>query len=99
MPVFIAALIGGLVQAAGTLVGRVLMSLGFGYVIFSGLDTSITWAVNAATANVSGLPAAAKAVAEALRIPQIISVIGTALTLRLAFNGMTGGAVRKLVQK
>lgn len=99
MPVFIAALIGGLVQAAGTLVGRVLMSLGFGYVIFSGLDTSITWAVNAATANLSGLPAAAKAVAEALRIPQIISVMGTALTLRLAFNGMTGGAMRKLVQK
>ena len=40
MPVFIAALIGGLVSAAGSLVGRVLVSLGIGYVVFSGLDVS-----------------------------------------------------------
>jgi Protein of unknown function (DUF2523) len=99
MPLFIAALIGGLVQAAGTLVGKVLMSLGFGYVIYSGIDTSIQWAVNAALGNLDGLPGIARDVTNALRVPQIISVFGTALTLRMTFNSMSGGSIRKLVQK
>lgn len=100
MPIWLAALLGGLVQAAGTLVGRVLMSLGFGYVIFSGVDTSIQWAVNSAIGNVGGLPAAAKGVADALRVSQIISVMGTALTLRMMFKGMGAtGSITRLVQK
>lgn len=99
MPVIIASLIGGLIQAAGTLVGRVLLSLGFGYVIFSGLETSIQWAISQALSGVSGLPATAAQVAGALRIPQILSVIGSAITLRLTFVGMTGGALKKMVQK
>lgn len=93
-------LLGALVQVAGTLVGRVLLSLGFGYVIFQGVNTSIQWAVDAAIGNVGGLPAAAKATADALRVSQIISVMGTALTLRQMFRGMSAsGAITKLIQK
>ena len=49
MPIFIAALLGGLIQAAGTLVGRVLLSLGFGYVSYTALDSSLSWIKSSAT--------------------------------------------------
>ena len=38
MPLFVAALIGGLVQVAGSIVGRVLIALSIGYVSYSGLS-------------------------------------------------------------
>jgi hypothetical protein len=37
MPFWIATILGGLVQIAGHLVGRVLISLGLGYVTFTGV--------------------------------------------------------------
>ena len=44
MPLIIAALWGALIEIAGTLVGKVLVSLGIGYAVYTGVDTSITWA-------------------------------------------------------
>lgn len=99
MPVFIAALIGGLVQACGTIVGRVLVSLGFSYAVFTGIDSSITWAVNSALLKLDGLPQISLQIVNALRVPQIISVIGAAITTKMMLNGVTGGTLRKLVQR
>ncbi|WP_439462631.1 DUF2523 family protein [Roseateles sp. NT4] len=41
MPLFLGALIGALISAAGTLVGRVLLSLGIGYASYSGIDAGL----------------------------------------------------------
>ena len=41
MPIIIAQLLGGLVAAAGSLVGRVLISLGFGFATYAGYDLLI----------------------------------------------------------
>jgi hypothetical protein len=99
MPIFIAALLGGLVSAAGTLVGRVLISLGIGYVTFTGVDASIAFAKAAVVAGVGALPANAIAVAGALKIGVCISILTSALVARMTLAGLTSGAVTKMVTK
>ena len=42
MPLFLAALLGGLVQLAASLVGRVLIALAVGYVSYEGIDSGLT---------------------------------------------------------
>jgi len=99
MPLFLAALIGALVDACGTLVGRVLVSLGIGYVAFSGVDVSIEWARDYAVQSFSGLPPQALAVAGALQIGTAISILSSALTTRMVLQGLTGGTIRRMVQR
>lgn len=99
MPVFIASLIGGLIQAAGTLVGRVLISLGIGYVSFTGVDASLTWLRQTIAAQWSGLPAQTMAVASALQLGSGVSVILSAIAARLVLEGMTSGTVKRMVLK
>jgi len=42
MPVFLASILGGLSAAAGGLAGRVMLSLGIGYVTYQGVDLAMT---------------------------------------------------------
>lgn len=99
MPVFIAALLGALVQAAGTLVGKVLISLGIGYVAFTGVDASVEWARAFTMARISGLGGQTVAVASALKIGTCISILSSAILARLVLNGLTGGTIKRMVQK
>lgn len=65
---FIAALIGGFIQAAGTMVGRVMIALGFSYVAYSGLDASFGWMRSQIGASFGGVSAQALAVLSAARV-------------------------------
>ncbi|MDL5034662.1 DUF2523 domain-containing protein [Pelomonas sp. APW6] len=100
MPAFaISAILGGLVQIAGTLVGRILLSLGIGYTMYSGLDTSLNWVRDQAIANFQGLPAMAIQVAGLAKVGTCISIITSALSARMALNGMVNGAIKKMAVK
>jgi len=99
MPLFIAALIGALVSALGTIVGRVLVSLGIGYVVFSGVDFSITFARDVLIARISASAAQTIAVASTLKIGVCVSMLTSALATRLTISGLTGGTLRKMVLK
>lgn len=99
MPLFIAALLGGLAQAAGTLVGKVLLSLGIAYVTFSGVDASITFARNEFLAGLSGLPASAVGLAGIMKVGVCVSMITSAITTKMVLNGLTSGSITKMVQK
>jgi hypothetical protein len=92
-----APLIGGLIEAAGTLVGRVLISLGFAYVVFSGVDTGIAWARDGLLAALGGLPAIALGVARVCKVGTCISILTSALSARLLLNGLQSGTLRRLV--
>ena len=100
MPLLIAALWGALLQIAGTLVGRVLLSLGIGYVTFTAVDTSIAWAKAQFLTGMSGLPAAAVGMAHTMKLGICVSMILSAITARLVLGGLTaGGSLTKMVQK
>ena len=99
MPLLIAALWGALLNIAGSLVGRVLLSLGIGYVAFSGVDTSITLAKNQFLSGLSGIPADAVGLASTMKIGVCISMLLAALATRLAISGLTSGTLTRMVQK
>ncbi|MBO9687639.1 MAG: DUF2523 domain-containing protein [Mitsuaria chitosanitabida] len=99
MPIFIAALIGALVQAAGSLVGRVLISLGISYVVFSGVDTSIGWARDFAVSSFQGLDGNTLRVLGLMKVGVCISMLSSAVVARLTLKGLTGGLLKRLAVK
>lgn len=99
MPLFVAAIIGALVQAAGSIVGRVLISLGIGYATYTGIDASISWARDSFVSGMSVLPAAAIGLAGLLKVGAIVSMITSAITARMVLKGLTGGSLTRMIQK
>lgn len=99
MPLFLAALMGALVSVAGTLVGRVLLSLGIGLAVFSGVDSSIAWARDFAVSSILATSAQTVAVASTLKVGVCISILTSALVARMTLNGLTSGTITKMVQK
>lgn len=99
MPFFIAALWGALIPMLGSFVGRILVSLGIGYVTYTGIDTAITFAKNAFLSGLSGLPANAVAMAGVLKIGVCVSMLLSAVTARFVMQGLVAGAVKRQVLK
>ena len=99
MPLFLAALFGGLVDLVGTLVGRVLVSLALGYVAFSGVDASISAAKAALVGNIHGMSGQSVAVLSMLHVGTLISAAFSGLLTRLSIQGLQSGVLKKMVQK
>lgn len=101
MPIFIAALIGGLVQAAATMAGRVLVGLGIGVAVFTGVSSLINTAKATAF---QYLDTAASVVQIAqymgmLQIGTCINILFSALMIRLTLRGLQGDTVKKWVTR
>lgn len=95
----VGSLIGGLMHALGTFVGRVLLGLGFGLVVYSGFDMLLDWARDEALAAVNGTTGNLLIVLYALKVPAIINLWFSAWTASLAIMGMTGGTFQRLAQR
>jgi len=99
MPLFLAALWGGLIQVAGTLVGRVLLSVGIGYVTFTGVDTSLDWAKAQFLSGLAGMPASSLALAGIMKVGVCVSMLLSAVVARITLAGLTSGTLKKMVVK
>lgn len=93
------ALLGVLYKGAGSLVGQVLISLGIGYVTYSGLDVSLDWLKSQIAGSFAAFPPEVLQILSALKVGSGLSVILSALAARMALDGVTSGSVRKMVQK
>ncbi|WP_312790564.1 DUF2523 domain-containing protein [Diaphorobacter nitroreducens] len=100
MPWIVSVLLGGLLQIAGSLVGRVLLALGFGFVEYVGISALIDSAKTSAVSLLSGVGASALAEwAGFFLIDQHISVILSAIGVKVALNALGGASVKRLVQR
>lgn len=102
MPLFIAALMGGLVQVAGTLVGRVLLSLGIGYVTYTGIDAGLGYVRDQVFSWLNSASSISPIVERFMGVFQIgtcFNIIFSAYTAKLLLNGMVGGAIKRMVTK
>jgi hypothetical protein len=100
MPLFVAALLGGLINIAATLAGRVLLSLGFAAVTYTGLSASLTWLRTEALTNLQLLPPEVIAMLGYMKIGVAMSIIASALSARMLLDGLSaGGAISKLVKR
>ena len=99
MPIFIAALLGGFVSAAGSVVGRVLIALSIGYVTYTGLSTGLDWFVNQFYSELSSAPAMFLQIIGLLQVDTAINILSSAYASKLVINGLTSGAITKMVIK
>jgi len=99
MPIFVATLLGGLAAAAGTLAGRVLLALGFGFVMFTGMSTGLSYLLTEIQTRMGGLSARMLTWVGVLQLDTCVTIIVSAMTVRLLLNGLTGGSIKRLIAK
>ncbi len=96
------AIVGFLAQAAASLVGRVLIALGIGFVTYNGLDflmSGLRSLFLSYLGNTGSVFDWIPGVIGMLQIPRCMNFILTTLAVRATLAGVTGGSVRKMVQK
>lgn len=99
MHLFIAALLGGLVQIAGTLVGRVLLSLGIGFVVYSGVDAALDTVKALAFDKLGTVASFGPTLVELVGVLQVgtcLNIVFSAYAARLVLAGVTGGALKRM---
>lgn len=99
MPVLIAAIWGGLATVLGSMVGRVLLALGIGYVTYSGFDVGITWLLNQIKGNFGGMPADIVAFLAWLWVDRAIGLMFSAYSAALAIRMAGATTMTKMVTK
>jgi hypothetical protein len=99
MPLLVSALIGGLIQALGTIVGRLLISLGIGFVAYQGIDTTLDYVKSVIVSNLQGLPADVVTIASVCQLDTAVSIIFSAIVVRFAIQGLQSGSMKKMVFK
>lgn len=100
MPMIVSWILTGLISIVGSLAGRVLLALGFGFVEFTGVSYLIDNVKGQAVALVSSVGGSSLAEwAGFFRIDVHVSIIISAIGLKVMFNALGGDKVRRLVQK
>lgn len=99
MPLFVAAILGGLLQIAASMVGRVLLSLGMSFVVFSGINVGFDLLKNAVINNMQGMPADLVQLLAYLWVDRALSLIMSSYSAALALKMAGGTTITKLVTK
>lgn len=99
MPIFIAALLGGLIQAAGSIAGRVLLSIGVGFVTYTGVTASLDYLKGIIQSNINSTSSLVIAALGLLQVDTITGIFIAAATVKLMMAGLTSGTLKKMVFK
>lgn len=99
---FIAMLVGGVGLSIPAIVGRVLLALGVGYAAFTGINTALDWLKAEAIASLQGAPANVAIIMSLLKVDRALSVIFSAVAIRLTIKGLSsaaGGTIKRVSVK
>lgn len=100
MPMIVSWILAGLIQVAGSLVGRVLLALGFGFVEYVGFSSLIDNIKSQASSLIGAVGSSELAAwAGFFRIDVHLSIILSAIGVKVALNALGGDKIRRLVQK
>ena len=99
MQVFLAAFIGGLALAAGSIAGRVVLSLGFGFIAYAGISTALSGLKSLVLSNIGAAPDIVFQILAVTKVGVSINMIFSAIAVRLVLNGLTSGVVTRFVAK
>ena len=100
MPWIISVLLGGLIQIVGSLVGRVIVALGFGFVEYVGVSALFDQIKADAQGFINTVGASGLAAwAGFFRIDVHLSIIISAVGVKVLLSALTGDKVRRLVQR
>lgn len=92
-------LIGALIKAVGPLVTQVLISLGIGFVTYTGIDFAIEAAKTRAFSAIGANGALFIQFVGLFNIGTAINMIASAYIARTVLMGVTGGGLTKMISK
>jgi hypothetical protein len=94
-----ALIAGALLSVAESMVRRVLMALGLGVVSYAGINTAISWLKSNFVNTAMSLPPLVVQVMSLLGVGSMVSMIFSAMLVRMALLGMQSGTVKSWVKK
>lgn len=94
MPVFIASIGGMLLNLAGSLVGRVLVSLGLSVITYVGVDAVLDKLKLNALEAFQGMPGELVSLLSYMKVGVAMSIITSAVAVRLGLSGLSGAVKR-----
>lgn len=100
MPLAIAMAIGGaLLQLVASLVGRVLLALGIGYISYQGYDLLLGSFRTLFMSYAGGLPADLLSILGLLKLGTCFNIALSAITIRATLGGLQSGGFKRMVTK
>lgn len=99
MPVFLASLLGGLIQIAGSVAGRVMIALGISVATYTGMSVTLTWLKTQAISSITSLPPEVIGMLSTMKVGQCISIVFSAVVARQVQQGLIGDTLKKWVLK
>lgn len=90
----IAALWGALIPIMSTLVGRVLLALGIGFVTYKGMDATVTFLLDTIKSSLSGMPSEVLQFLAFCWIDKAIGMIFSAWSAALALRTIASGITK-----
>lgn len=102
MPLLL-SIVGFLLPFMGSIMGRALLALGFGFVEYVGISSLVNYAVTFVNQSIGNFSSSAVGSmlqwAGFLQIDVHFSILLSAIGVKVAFNALGGSSVRRLVQK
>lgn len=98
MPVFIGVLLGGLINIAGSLAGKVLIGLGISVITYTGVSATIGWLKTGAISAFQGLPSDVIGMLSLMHVGSCVSMVCSAVVVKFTFAGLASDALRKWVK-
>jgi hypothetical protein len=95
----LASLLGGLATVCGSLVGRVLLALGMGFVTYKGMNTGINWCLDQIKTNMSAMPPEIVNFFAWLWVDKAISMVFAAYTAAALIKMAGSDKITQLVTK
>ena len=92
-------MIGYLVDAMSTFVGRILISLGIGYASYTGFDTLIAGVASDVLAKIDALGPNVRQFIGILQVGTCVSIIMSALTIKLTLMGLKSNVLTRFVMQ
>ncbi len=99
MPAIAAVIWGAFLNIIGSIVGRALVALGLGVVTFTGVDVALTWMKDQAVSSILQLDPQVIQLLGVLKVGTFISIITSAVAVRLMLNGVQSGTFKRWVLK
>jgi Protein of unknown function (DUF2523) len=99
MPLFLSTLLGLIIQSVGTLVGRILISLGISYVAYKGIDLLINTVRDSTIDRLGQLSSVAVQFAGVLQIGTCVNIMASAAIAKLTLMGLQSGTLSRMVTR
>lgn len=90
---------GAFLNIIGSVVGRALVALGLGVVTFAGMNASLDWMRDQAVSSILQLDPQVVQLLGVLKVGTFISIISSAVAVRLLLNGVQSGTFKRWVLK